>query len=127
MKRSQKASSSLSSSEDSDSSDIGEDDPSYIKGYKCSICSAFFSLTSKYKAHTSLKTSTCVRCKQIFFCNSQMKDHYDECLKERVRKKNYTEKRPPPRYIRGIDEHIKRRDMVLKESCTKPEMPKKPE
>lgn len=115
-----------SSYDSESSSDLDEDDPNYIQGYKCNICKSVFEKLIRYREHLSLKQSTCSRCKQVYFCNSQMKKHLIDCARLKIKKQLPTKKRPYPRYIRGLEENMKRRDMVIKEKPLKAEL-KKPE
>jgi DNA-directed RNA polymerase subunit RPC12/RpoP len=120
------------SSDESDLDDINDetssvsdgDDSKAILGYRCFTCQTLFQELRKYRDHYAMKNSWCSRCKQIFFCSTQMKTHFIECQKVRVQRKYYRERRPWPKYLRGLEEHMKRRDTVYREGY-KPEDPKK--
>ena len=100
---------------DDSSSDSDEEESKKILGYKCSSCQKMYLMYKKYKEHVALKNSWCTRCKQVFFCNAQLKMHLVDCQKHRPPRKYYREKRPLPRYLRGIEEHIKQKDTIYRD------------
>ncbi|OMJ65582.1 hypothetical protein SteCoe_37961 [Stentor coeruleus] len=110
-----------SSIADLDSSSDDDDlDLKTTKGYKCSNCSVFFEQYKNYKSHSLFKNSMCKQCKQVFFCCNMVAAHLKDCIKG-AEKKHFVEKRPNPRYIKAIEEHIKKRDAIYKNTVKKQE------
>ncbi|CAG9314897.1 unnamed protein product [Blepharisma stoltei] len=83
--------------------------------YKCS-CGDTFHTYRKFKIHCSMKKSTCERCGQISYCRSAMKSHHVICLTKELGQIKWGQKSmvPHPRYLRGIEEKIRKAYAVMK-------------
>lgn len=121
---------SNSSSENSDlddlelTSSLSDDTNINNIGFTCGNCNQTVVKLQKYRNHISLKNSWCSRCKSVYFCNAQMKAHLVECQKLKIQRKNYREKRPWPRYLRGLEEHMKKKDQIHKETSKNEDLKK---
>ncbi|CAG9324417.1 unnamed protein product [Blepharisma stoltei] len=91
-----------------------------VKGYRC-MCDACFYTYRKFKAHTNVKKAGCPRCGEIFYCRNVMKKHHIECLKRKCRiKYDRKEKIPNPKYLRGIEEAVRKMHAIYEENYKPP-------
>lgn len=87
-----------------------------VKGYRCD-CNGQFPTYKKFKKHTSVKKSKCKRCKEIMFCRETLKKHTMDCIRKRVKNRyGFRNKKPHPRYLRAIEEVIRKKYAVMDEN-----------